>query len=130
VLSLSERTLIETSHRDVAYKKTEKELEVFISPQVQSHAQLFVSFLFSPSEIQIAPVTITSPYSWKLISDTDSSLLVQISDFSAGNVDEGIIIVPFSGNVKDITVEFVTEDLATGQWFAIGDLTASEEIHL
>ncbi|MDR0650829.1 MAG: hypothetical protein LBG59_05540 [Candidatus Peribacteria bacterium] len=130
VLSLSERTFMETSHRDASYKKTAKELEVFISPSLQSYDQLFVSLLFSPSEIHITPTTITSPYPRKLISKTESSLVVQISDFSEGNRDEGIITVPFSGNAKDITVEFVTEDLATGQWFAIGALTSSEEMHL
>ncbi|MDR2415125.1 MAG: hypothetical protein LBD75_00460 [Candidatus Peribacteria bacterium] len=115
VLSLSERTFMETAHRDAAYKKTAEHLEIFISPPLQSYPQLFVSLLFSPSEIQINPVDITSPYLLNKVSETDSSLLLQISNLSTGNVDEGIIIVPFSGNAKDITVEFVTEDLHTSQ---------------
>jgi hypothetical protein len=96
VLSLTERTLIETSHRDAAYKKTKHDVEIFISPQVQTYHQLFISLLFSPSEIHIEPTTITSPYGWSLVSQTKSSLLLQVSDFSNGNVDEGIITVPFS----------------------------------
>jgi hypothetical protein len=130
VLSLQERAFMETAHRDAAYKKADGSVEIFISPPLQSSTQLFVSLLFSPSELSIERNRISSPYEWKVISETENSLLVQVSDFSTGNGDEGILIVPFSGNAKDITLEFVTDERDTGQFFAIGALESTGDSHL
>jgi hypothetical protein len=131
VLSLSERAFIEKAQRDAAYKKTVGNLEVFISPQLQGYQQLFVSLLFSPSEIEIILPRITSPYQWEIVSQSTGTLLFQVASFSAGNVDEGILLVPFSGNVEDITVEFVSDERDSGVVFALGALdTFAEEAPL
>ena len=131
VLSLSERTFIEKAQRDAAYKKENNNLEIFISPKLQHYDQLFVSLFFSPSEIEILSSSITSPYAREIISQTPSSLLLKISDFSAGNIDEGILIVPFSGESREITVEFVSEKAEEGTLFALGALEAfDEEVHV
>jgi len=110
VLLLSERQFIEQSHRDAAYKKIDQQLEVFISPPLQDVDQLFVSILFSPSDIEISTSEITSPYIWNLVEAYRGQMLLEISSFAMGNVDEGVIIVPFQGEMKDITVEFVSSD--------------------
>ncbi|MDR0281956.1 MAG: hypothetical protein LBI53_01155 [Candidatus Peribacteria bacterium] len=110
VLLLSERQFIEQSHRDAAYKKIDQQLEVFISPPLQDVDQLFVSILFSPSDIEISTSEITSPYLWNLVEAYRGQMLLEISSFATGNVDEGVIIVPFQGEMKDITVEFVSSD--------------------
>ena len=131
VLSLSERAFMEEAYWDAAYKKEQGNLEVFISPQLQSYDQLFVSLFFSPSEIEVLTSTISSPYVWELVAQTRSSLLLKISDFSAGNVDEGMVIIPFSGDAREITVEFVSDEAEEGRIFALGVLeTFAEDMHL
>ena len=122
VLSLSERASIEKAHWDAAYKKGAESLEVFITPQLQHYDQLFIALFFSPSEIELLPAQISSPYSWEVVSQTASSLLLKVSDFSAGNLDEGIVIVPFSGEAREITVEFVSDKAQGGELFAVGIL--------
>jgi hypothetical protein len=109
VLSLSEREFMEKSSRDAAYKKDYENLEVFISSQIQHYDQLFVSLFFSPVEIEILTEQITSPYIWEIVREESSSLVLKISEFSAGDVDEGIVIVPFVGDMREITVEFVSD---------------------
>jgi len=111
ILSLGERQFIEKSRWDVAYKTFDTEIEVFISPQLQGYDQLFVSLLFSPSELDIFSSQITSPYVFQILEEQPGSLLLQVSDFGGGDVDEGIVIIPFSGEKKDITVEFVSDGL-------------------
>lgn len=123
ILSLGERQFIEESHRDAAYKKFDTEIEVFVSPQLQDYSQLFVSLLFSPSKLDIFSDQITSPYSFEILEEKSDALLLQIFWFGEWDVDEGVVIVPFSGEKKDITVEFVTNSLwEDGQSFAIGSL--------
>jgi hypothetical protein len=131
VLSLQERAFIEKAQRDVAYKKEQGNLEVFISPQLQNYSQLFVSLLFSPSEIILVSTGITSPYSFRVLEQSAGSLLLEVSDFSAGEVDEGIVIVPFTGNKEEITVEYVSDAVENGLPFAMGNLNEYvEENHL
>lgn len=121
VLSLQERQYIEQAHWDAAYKRFPWEIEVFISPQLQSLEQLFVSFLFSPSKLQIFPLEIRSPYFFNILSEDKSSLVLQVSNFSSGNIDEGIVTVPFSWDSKEILVEYVVDSLG-GTSFALGSL--------
>lgn len=123
VLSFQERQYIEKVHWDAAYKRFPWEIEVFISPQLQSLDQLFVSFLFSPSKLQIFPLEITSPYSFDIISEQEGSLLLEVSEFAFWNVDEGIVVLPFSWDTKEILVEYVTDSLELeGTSFALGSL--------
>jgi hypothetical protein len=131
VLSLSERAFIEEAHRDAAYKKAEKSLEIFISPTLQQYDQLFISLLFSPSKIELFTPIITSPYERQLVSQSAGSSLLQVSDFVAGNIDEGIILIPFSGDAQEITVEFVSDEAEGGTLFALGALeTFTDETHM
>jgi hypothetical protein len=131
ILSLQERQFIEQAHWDAAYKRFSGEIELFISPQLQSLNQLFVSFLFSPTKLQILPLEMSSPYTVQIIEGNADSLLVQVSDFSGGNVEEGIVILPFSGDVKEILVEYVTDSLEGAEHsFALGSLDDVVEEHL
>jgi len=110
VLLLQERQFIQQSHWDAAYKKIDQQLELFITSQLQDLDQLFVSVLFSPNDVEIDILEITSPYTWNLIEEYRGHILLDISAFATGNVDEGIILIPFSGEMEDITVEFVASD--------------------
>jgi hypothetical protein len=130
VLSLSERKYIEQAERDAAYKKDDGNLEVFLSPKLQTYHQLFVSLLFSPTDIEILTPMMSSPYQWEVVNQSTDSLLLQVSGFADGNVDEGIVIVPFSGDMEDITVEFISDQLVGGTVFAVGNLTEASEDHL
>jgi len=96
VLSLSERQYMQQVHRDAAYKRFDTEIEVFISSQLQALDQMYISFLFSPTNIEIFHSLIASPYTVHIIEQKAGALLLKISDFSGGNVDEGVVIVPFS----------------------------------
>ncbi|MDR3169866.1 MAG: hypothetical protein LBU27_09340 [Candidatus Peribacteria bacterium] len=125
VLSLAERETIQKAQWDAAYKKTTGDLELFITPQLQTYDELFVSLLFSPSKIQVITDTISSPYAFNVLASTPSSLLLTVSNFSTGNVDEGILTVPFSGDQNEITIEYVSNSEAGGQLFAVGFISSS-----
>jgi hypothetical protein len=125
VLSLAEREAIQKAQWDAAYKKTTENLEVFITLQLQTYEELFVSLLFSPSKIQVLTDTISSPYAFNILASTPGSLLVAVHNFSTGNVDEGIITIPFSGDQNEITVEYVSNREAGGQLFAVGFISSS-----
>jgi hypothetical protein len=125
VLSLAEREVIQKAQWDAAYKKTTGNLELFITPQLQLYPQLFVSLLFSPSEIQVLTGMIGSPYEVNILESTPSSLLIAVNSFSTGNVDEGIVTIPFSGDQNEITVESVSDSSVGGQLFAVGFILSS-----
>ena len=122
VLSLQEREFVTKAQWDVAYKKNDQQVEVFISESLQQYNQLFVSFLFSSSEIHLDVDGISSPYSFEILSFSNSSLVLRVDDFWEGNIDEWIIIIPFEGDQEDITVEFVSDLIQWGQFFAVGVL--------
>ena len=122
VLSLQEREFITQAQRDTAYKSQNQQIEIFISAELQRYNQLFISLLFSPSEIMLNENEISSPYSHDILSISNSSLLLKVSEFWAGNVDEGIVIIPFQGEEAEITVEFVSDEIQGGQLFAVGAL--------
>ncbi|MDR0860345.1 MAG: hypothetical protein LBO09_05225 [Candidatus Peribacteria bacterium] len=124
VLSLAEREAIQKAQWDVAYKKENQQVEMFISQQLQDYDQLFVSLLFSPSEIQISTEEIDSPYSFEIIESSPSTLLVKVSNFATGNVDEGILKIPFIGVEEEITVEFISDRPEGGQLFAVGFISS------
>ncbi|MDR2190866.1 MAG: hypothetical protein LBP53_06985 [Candidatus Peribacteria bacterium] len=127
VLSLSERAFIQKAQWDAAYKKTATQIEVFVAPALQSYSALYLSFLFSPSEVEVDVNNISSPYPFTLLERSPSSLLVEVRDFATGNSDEGIFQVPFSGNNKEITVEFVSDKRERGSFFSIGALGVEDE---
>jgi hypothetical protein len=45
-------------------------------------------------------------------------------------VDEGIVIVPFVGDMREITVEFVSDKSEWGMIFALGVLDVMEDTHV
>lgn len=53
VLSLQERIKIRELHRDAAYKKVDKTVEVFLSESLQSANQLFISLIHNPRDLEI-----------------------------------------------------------------------------
>lgn len=108
ILSLQERTKMTELHWDASYKKTSSDIEIFIWPALQTQNQIFVSFFFSPSRIQVLTDKITSPYAYQIENKSDSKLLIKITDFVQWNIDEWIIILPYQWDAKDITVEFVS----------------------
>ncbi|GHW02483.1 hypothetical protein AGMMS50249_2690 [candidate division SR1 bacterium] len=122
ILSLQEREIMTNLHRDAAYKKSTTDLEVFIGAKLQSENQIFISFFHSPSEIQILTDQITSPYTFEVINQTNSSLLLKVTGFQNGNIDEGVIILPFQGDAKEITVEYVSPSQNSSQNVALGAL--------
>ncbi|MDD2537372.1 MAG: hypothetical protein PHU61_02680 [Candidatus Absconditabacteria bacterium] len=121
ILNLQERQFMTELKRDAAYKKSNNEIEVFISSPLQSEAILFASFLYAPQALTIDTSLITSPYSYEIISDVPGEIIFQITNFSQGDVDEGVLIIPFLGETKDITLEYITNQLETYP-YAIGDL--------
>ena len=79
--------------RDAGYKKTIGNIEVFITPQLQEHSELYLSFFFS-SKVKILDGSITSPYHFEIEHQDESNLEIKVTDFQQGNAEEGIITVP------------------------------------
>ena len=80
--------------RDAGYKKTIGNIEVFITPQLQKHSELYLSFFFS-SKVKILDGSITSPYHFEIEHQDESNLEIKVTDFQQGNAEEGIITIPF-----------------------------------
>ena len=107
VLSLQERSYIEKSSWDAAYKRNIHDLEVFISPQLQKETELFVSIFFS-SHLTLDFEHVESPYTVEQIEENAHSVIYKVSWFQTGNVDEWILLIPFSWEKIDITVESIS----------------------
>ncbi|MDR2541098.1 MAG: hypothetical protein LBD11_04930 [Candidatus Peribacteria bacterium] len=124
VLSLAERETIQKAQWDGAFKKEGQQIEIFISEPLQNYDQLFVSLLFSPSEIQVITGAINSPYTFDILESSQSALLAKVSNFATGNVNEGILILPFIGEEEEITVEYLSDRPKEGQLFAVGFISS------
>lgn len=122
VLSLQERARMRDLHRDAAYKKVDHTLEVFISESLQSSDQLFISLLHNPTELILETWAITSPYQWEIIKTTPTQLLLKVTGFQVGDLDEGIVIVPYQWDDEELTLEFVSPKEQWGDGVAVGKL--------
>lgn len=124
VLSLQEQNYFREKSWDIGYKKKIGELEVFLSPQLQDNSGLYLSFFHSPQLLTLDG-SIQSPYHFTILSSDKTNLVVFVSWFQNGDINEGILVVPFKGEMKDITVESVSFSL---EWesLSLGSLDESQ----
>ena len=124
VLSLQEQKYFKESTWDVGYKKKVGELEVFLAPQLHGTSGLYFSFFHSPQLLTLDG-SIHSPYHFDILSSDNTNLVVFVSWFQNGNVNEEILKVPFKWEMKDIVIESVSFSLE-GESLSLGNLDESQ----
>ena len=117
ILSLSEQDFFESTQRDAWYKKEDQTFEVFLAEQIRNEWRLSISILYNPSEIQLSLENIETIYSIDNIQENEWNLIIEINWYEDGDFTQWIFQLPYSGNSKDLTLEYIkSENLNFAIW--------------
>ena len=118
VLSLTEQDFFESTSRDAWYKKENQIFEIFLAEQVRNDWELRISLLSAPDFVRISD-ELTSPYWVEILNQNKWNLVLSVSWYENWDFSEWILQIPFSGDSKDVTLEYIT---STKHKFAIWSL--------
>ena len=117
VLSITEQEYFESTKWDAWYKKEDQNLEVFLAEQIRYMWPLSISILYNPSEIQPSIENIETNYSIINIQENEWNLIIEISWYENWDFIEWIFQLPYSGDSKDLTLEYIkSENLNFAIW--------------
>ena len=117
VLSITEQDFFESTKWDAWYKKENQIFEIFLSEQVRNEWPLKISILYNPNNVQRFTNQINTKYSIEKITENNWNLILNISWYENWNFDEWIFELPYSWDIKDITLEYVkSKDLNFAIW--------------
>jgi hypothetical protein len=119
VLSLTEQDFFESTQRDAWYKKENQIFEIFLSEQVRNDWELEISLLSAPSDFIRITDELTSSYWVDIVNQDKWILVLSVSWYENWNFSEWILQIPFSGNSKDVTLEYIS---SSNHKFAIWSL--------
>ena len=108
VLSLTEQDFFESTKRDAWYKKENQIFEVFLAEQVRNDWELEISILSAPSDFMRITDELTSPYWIEIINQDKWNLVLSVSWYENWDFSEWILQIPFSGDSKNVTLEYIT----------------------
>ena len=108
VLSLTEQDFFESTSRDAGYKKENQIFEIFLAEQVRNDWKLEISILSAPSDFMRITDELTSPYWIEIINQDKWNLVLSVSWYENWDFSEWILQIPFSGDSKDVTLEYIT----------------------
>ena len=107
VLSLTEQDFFESTSRDAWYKKENQIFEIFLTEQVRNDWELEISLLSAPDFTRITD-ELTSPYWVKIVSQERWDMVLSLAWYENGDFSEWVLQIPFSGDSKDVTLEYIT----------------------
>ena len=117
VLSITEQEFFESTKWDAWYKKEDQTFEVFLAEQIRNEWRLSISILYNPSEIQLSLENIETIYSIDNIQENEWNLIIEINWYEDGDFTQWIFQLPYSGNSKDLTLEYIkSENLNFAIW--------------
>ena len=117
VLSITEQEFFESAKWDAWYKKEDQTFEVFLAEQIRNEWRLSISILYNPSEIQLSLENIETIYSIDNIQENEWNLIIEINWYEDGDFTQWIFQLPYSGNSKDLTLEYIkSENLNFAIW--------------
>ena len=119
VLSITEQDFFESTQRDAWYKKENQIFEIFLSEQVRNDWELEISLLSAPSDFIRITDELTSSYWVNIVNQDKWILVLSVSWYENWNFSEWILQIPFSGNSKDVTLEYIS---SSNREFAIWSL--------
>ncbi len=119
VLSITEQDFFESTQRDAWYKKENQIFEIFLSEQVRNDWELKISLLSAPSDFIRITDELTSSYWVNIVNQDKWILVLSVSWYENWNFSEWILQIPFSGNSKDVTLEYIS---SSNREFAIWSL--------
>ena len=119
VLSITEQDFFESTQRDAWYKKENQIFEIFLSEQVRNDWELEISLLSAPSDFIRITDELTSSYWVNIVNQDKWILVLSVSWYENWNFSEWILQIPFSGNSKDVTLEYIS---SSNRKFAIWSL--------
>ena len=108
VLSLTEQDFFESTSRDAGYKKENQIFEIFLAEQVRNVWELEISILSAPSDFMRITDELTSPYWIEIINQDKWNLVLSVSWYENWDFSEWILQIPFSGDSKNVTLEYIT----------------------
>ena len=107
VLSLTEQDFFESTKWDAGYKKENQIFEVFLAEQVRNEWPLTVSILYSPDNVERFVDQIDTAYFVNILQQDEWNLLLNVDWYQDGDFTEWIFELPYSGDVKDVTLEYI-----------------------
>jgi len=117
VLSLTEQDFFESTKWDAGYKKENQIFEVFLAEQVRNEWPLTVSILYSPDNVERFVDQIDTAYFVNILQQNEWNLLLNVDWYQDGDFTEWIFELPYSGDVKDVTLEYIqSENLNFAIW--------------
>jgi len=117
VLSLTEQDFFESTKWDAGYKKENQIFEVFLAEQVRNEWPLTVSILYSPDNVKRFVDQIDTAYFVNILQQNEWNLLLNVDWYQDGDFTEWIFELPYSGDVKDVTLEYIqSENLNFAIW--------------
>lgn len=119
VLSLTEQDFFESTKWDAGYKKENQIFEVFLAEQARNEWPLTISILFSPENFQRFTDQIDTNYLISDIQENNWNLTLNIDWYEKWDFSEWIFQLPYSGNSKDVTLEYIKSE---NLYFAIWNL--------
>ena len=119
VLSITEQDFFESTQRDAWYKKENQIFEIFLSEQVRNDWELKISLLSAPSDFIRITDELTSSYWVNIVNQDKWILVLSVSWYENWNFSEWILQIPFNGNSKDVTLEYIS---SSNREFAIWSL--------
>lgn len=107
VLSLAEQEFFESTNREAWYKKSNQIFELFLSEEVRNEWTLTVSILHSPNDFERSLNELTTNCITNIISQQNGNLIIQVEWYENLDFTEGVVQLPFSWNIKNLTLEYV-----------------------
>lgn len=115
VLSLQEKAFIVEKWRDIAYKNNSWAIDIFMSEKLKTPASIDFIISFDQNTVTLNADNM-SGQGTRIISNPNSNDII-IQSLPGKNVDksQSLIIIPFTGEIKDILLSEATAKLVNGE---------------
>lgn len=105
ILSLEEKAFMNEKHWDAAYKMSNNMLEVFVSESYKNSMKTYQgNIYYDPSKVEFLTEGLTGQWSYTIKQIDKESLLITVSSLNDITINEEIIWIPFSGDMKAIVL--------------------------
>ncbi len=112
VLSLQEKAFIIEKWRDVAYKTNSWYVDIFISANLETPKNIDFTISYDKDTITIDPQNISGQATRKISTPDDNTFLIQSTPNENIDKSQSIVMLPFTGEIKDILLsEAVARDI-------------------
>ena len=114
VLSVQEKQYIVQKGRDIAYKTNSWAVDIFMSQKLATPARIDFTISFDKDKITIDPQQLSGQGTFTITNQNENEIRLQSSALE--NVDKGqsLLILPFTGEIKDILLSESTATLIDG----------------